>query len=193
MKLLRLFPLIACLALTGCPSYSINALYTDQDTVVEPALEGTWSTPNSSDSEVIVFQRSGNHEYRLSVLHPDTRVKENYKVHLVRLGGEMFMDLIADDQTVGDAKMDSPIGVIATHVIMQVKISGDDLAYSTLEDDAIRKQNAAGGAGLDYQMVEGGMLVTSPTDALRRYISVHTNDAFSSVDHLKRKGKAIQP
>jgi hypothetical protein len=81
------------------------------------------------------------------------------------------------------------MGVIPTHVILKVKISGDDLAYSTWEDDAMRKQNTGGG-GLDYQMVEGGVLVTAPTEALRRYIPIHTQDAFTPVQYLKRRSKA---
>jgi hypothetical protein len=194
MKLLLLFPIVGCLLLIGCPSYSVHPLYTDQDAVVEPALEGTWSSPDPNDKETIVFQKSDHHEYGLSIFHPDTRVKENYKVHMVRLEGQMFMDLIADDQTVGDVKMDGPMGVIPTHVILKVKVSGDDLAYATLDDDAIWKQSSAGGAVLDYQMVDGGVLVTTPTDALRSYISSHEPDAFSKLEHLKRNGKTpIRP
>jgi len=193
MKLLLLFLIVACLSLIGCPSYSVHPLYTDQDAVVESALEGTWSSSDPNDREAIRFQKSGDYEYSLSIFHSDTKVNENYKVHLVRLGDQMFMDLIADDQTVGDAKLDGPVGVIATHVILKVTISADDLAYATLEDDTIRKQSAAGGAALDYQMVNGGVLVTTPTDALRRYISAHVQDAFSKVQHLKRKGKAPYP
>jgi hypothetical protein len=193
MKVLLLLVIVACLALIGCPAYSVHPLYTDQDAVVEPALEGTWGTPRASDKEVIVFRKSDNHQYSLSVFHPDTKVKENYTVHLVRLEGQMYMDLIADDQTIGDAKLDGLMGVIPTHVILKVKISGDDLAYSTWADDVLRKQST-GGAGLDYQMVEGGVLVTTSTDALRRYISAHAENEFSEVEYLKRTGKApIQP
>jgi hypothetical protein len=153
MKVLLLFLIVACLALVGCPSYSVHPLYTDQDAVVEPALEGTWGTPRPSDKEVIIFRKSDDHAYSLSVFHPDTKVKENYVVHLVRLEDQMY----------------------------------------TWEDDAIRKQSN-GVAGLEYQMAEGGVLVTAPTEAVRRYISAHTQDAFTPVQYLKRRGKAtIQP
>jgi hypothetical protein len=189
-----LFLIFDCLLLIGCPSYSVHPLYTDQDAVVEPALEGTWSSPDPSDKEEIVFQKSGDHDYNLAIFHPDTKVSETYKVHLVRLGGQLFMDLIANDQTIAGANLDGPMGVVAMHVILKVKISGDDLAYATLEDDAIRKQHTSGGAPLEYQMADGGVLVTAQTDALRRYISVHTEDVFSKFEHMKRKEKAsVQP
>ena len=79
-------------------------------------------------------------------------------------------------------------------MIAKVKVTEDDLAYTTLEEDKIREQNPTGGALLDYQITDRDVLVTAQTDALRRYISAHAEDAFSKFEHLKRKGKApIQP
>lgn len=190
MRLLRLLPLAVCLALTGCPSYSVHPLYTDQDAVVEPALEGWWSNPESDDKQGIVFQKSSDRKYTMSVLQPDAKVRQNYEVHLVRLGSEEFMDIIADDQTINGVNLDLPMGAIPTHVILKVKISGDDLAFATLEGDAIRKQSPAGEVVLDYQMLDRGVLVTAPTDALRRYLAAHTQDVFTPVEHLKRTLKS---
>jgi len=184
----------ACLFLIGCPSYSLHPLYTDQDAVVEPALEGTWVFPDPGDEEEITFKKASDHEYSMAIFHPDTKVSETYKVHLVRLGGQLFMDFIADEQTIPGVKLEGPLGVIATHMIAKVKVTGDNLAYATLEEDKIREHNPTGDARLDYQITDGDVLVTAPTDALRRYIAAHTEDAFSKFEHLKRKGKApIQP
>jgi hypothetical protein len=189
--LLRLVFVFACLPLIGCPSYSLHPLYTDQDAVVEPALEGTWVDTDPGGKGEITFKKVGDYEYSAASFDADPRVIQTYKVHLVRVGGQLFMDYVADEQTIAGAKVDNPPGVIATHVILKVKISGDDLAYATLEDDAVRKQSVAGGAPLDYQITdEGAVLVTAQTDALRRYISAHSEDAFSKFEHLKRKGKA---
>ena len=191
MKLrLLLFPIsvLACLPLIGCPSYSLHPLYTDQDAVVEPALEGTWIGTDPGDKGEITFKKVGDHEYSAASFDADPKVIQTYKVHLVRLGGQLFMDYVADEQTIAGAKLDNPPGVIATHMITKVKVSGDDLAYATLEEDAIRKQNPTGGGPLDYQITdEGAVLVTAQTDALRRYISAHAGDAFSKFEHLKRK------
>lgn len=190
MKLRLLFLVSACLPLIGCPSYSLHPLYTDQDAVTEPALEGTWVGTDPSDKGEVTFKKVGDHEYSAASFDSEPKVIQTYKVHLVRLGGQLFMDYIADEQTIAGAKVDNPPGVIATRMILKLKVSGDDLTFATLEDDAIRKQNPAGSTPLDYQITdEGVVLVTAQTDALRRYISAHTEDVFSSVDHLKRKVK----
>jgi hypothetical protein len=185
--LLFLFP--ACLFLAGCPSFSVHPLYTDQDVVVEPALEGTWSR-GSAGNEKLLFQKSGVSEYSLAIFSPETRVSQNYDVHLVRLGNQLFMDLIFRDQAIDGAKLADPFGSVPAHVIVKLKISGDDLAYATLEDDALQRQSLSGGAALDYQMTSGSLLVRTPTDALRSYISAHAEDAFSDFEHLQRKGEA---
>jgi hypothetical protein len=144
MKLLLLCALSGCFLLTGCPAYSVHPLYIEQDAVEEPALEGTWGTPRPSDKETISFQKSGGHEYSLSIFHPDTKVTENYTAHVVRLEGLMYMDVIAEGQAIGDAKLDGLMGVIPTHLILKVKISRDDLVFGTWKDDEIRKQSAGG-------------------------------------------------
>jgi hypothetical protein len=192
MKLrLLLLIVVACLFLIGCPAYSVHPLYTDHDAVVEPSLEGTWLGPDPTNQEEMTFKKVGDHEYSLTGADAKMRqVTQTYRVHMVRLGGQLFMDIIAYDQTINGVELDGQIGVIPTHVILKVKISGDDFAYSTLEDDAIKKQSAAGGAPLDYQIAEGAVLVTIPTDDLRRYISDHPDTLFSDSQHLKRKGKA---
>ena len=97
------------------------------------------------------------------------------------------MDLIFKDQTLDGKQVDYPLGVFPVHVIAKLTISGDDLAYGTLEDDAIRKQSISGGTPLDYQMVNGDMLVTEQTEALRGFVSAHAEDVFSDFEHLKRK------
>jgi hypothetical protein len=188
--LLFLVSVLACVPLIGCPAYSVHPLYTDQDAVVEPALEGTWVFPDPGDKEEITFKKASDHEYSMAIFHPDTKISETYKVHLVRLGAQLYMDFIADEQTIPGVKLEGPLGVIATHVILKVKISGDDLAHATLEEDAIKKQSPTGGAPLIYQMSDGGLLVTAETDALRRFISAHTEDVFSEFEHMKRKAKS---
>lgn len=188
--LLFLISILACLPLIACPSYSLHPLYTDQDAVAEPALEGTWVSPDPGDKGEMTFKKVSDYEYSLAIVDPDIKASQTYKVHLVHLGGQLFMDLVFDDQTVDGVKQDDPIGVLATHVILKLKTSGDDLAYATLEDDAIKKPNPTGGAPLDYLGTDEGLLVTAPTDALRRYISAHTEDVFSEFEHFKRKAKA---
>jgi hypothetical protein len=86
---LLLFLFSVWLLLSGCPSFSLHPLYTDEDVVMEPALEGTWPRVPAGN-EKLLFQKAGSAEYSLVIFCPETRVSQNYDVHLVRLGGQLF-------------------------------------------------------------------------------------------------------
>jgi hypothetical protein len=197
---LLLFLVSACLGLSGCAPSSVHPLYTDQDAVVDPALEGTWSSGSDQKAE-LGFQKSGDHKYDLAILCkgdksecPNTEVRQNDEVNLVRLGGQLFMDLAFKDQTIDGVEVDEPLGVLHAHVIVKVKISGDELAYATLDEEAIRKQSISGSSPLDYyQMSNEIMLVTAQTEALRAFVSAHTEEVFSDFEHLSRKTACSAP
>ena len=187
MKLwLLLLLIVACCFLAGCPSYSLYPLYTGQDAVFVPALEGTWIDPGSDAKEGFSFQKSGDHGYTLTIDDPSTKLRQTYDAHLVRLGDQLFMDIAWSDQTLNGVKLDPPIGAVATHVIWKVEISEDDLAYAMLDDEAIKQQGGLPGANSFYRS-EDRLLITACTDDLRRYVAAHAKDAFSGYQHFKKK------
>jgi len=181
---------LICLVFSGCPAYSVHPLYTDQDAVVEPNLEGTWVGDSDEKSE-FHFKLSGAHQYSLEVSDPNSGRQQNYQVNLVRLGEQLFMDLVFKDQTVNGTNFDDPFGAISCHIIAKLTISGNDLAYSTLESEPIEMQNPPE-TRLTHVTTEGPLLVTASTEALRRYVSAHVGDGFSDWTHLTRKYE-IQP
>ena len=175
---------VACVMLGGCSAYSVHPLYTAEDAVVEPALEGTWVTDDKTEIQV---QKTGSHEYSVVMTDPETKEVQTYNVNLVRLGDQLFADMIFDGRTLGGTKLDEPAGVEAMHVVLKLNLSGGDLAYATLDKDAIEKENAATKPPLDTMATDDGMLVTAPTEALRRYLAAHAAEVFSEAAHLKRK------
>lgn len=186
MKTLLVLSLAAvCLVVSGCPAYSVHPLYTDEDAVVEPALEGTWTDSSDRKTE-FRFTLSGAHEYALVVSDVDSRIQQNYKVNLVRLGDQLFVDLAFNNETLNGAPIDDRIGVIRTHAIAKLNISGDDLAFATLEDEPVQKQDTRL-TRLEHINTEESLLLTAQTRALQRYVSAHVEDAFSDWNHLTRK------
>jgi hypothetical protein len=67
---------------------------------------------------------------------------------------------------------------------------GDDLAYSTIEDDTLKKNSATDKPPLAYLDYDSeGILVTADTKALRRYVTAHATDGFSEPEHWHRVSK----
>lgn len=185
----RLLPFLSlvCLALSGCTAYSVHPLYTGEDAVVEPALQGTWVSPDAGDKGEVSIQKSGPHEYSLAMSMPDELV-QTYKLNLVRLGNQLFADMIFDGETVAGKKVDSPVGLVPMHVIVKLDVAANELKYAVLDKDALTKQNAHGSPPLEVLPAGDDLIVTANTDALRRYISLHAEDLFpDDFDRLERK------
>jgi hypothetical protein len=185
----RLLPFLSlvCLALCGCSAYSVHPLYTSQDAVVEPALPGTWVSPDPNDKGELSIQKSGPHEYTLAMSMPDQSV-QTYKLNLVRLGDRLFADMIFSGQTAGGKNVDQPVGLVPMHIILKLDVAANELKYTVLDQDALKKLNAQGSPPLEVLPAGDDLIITANTDSLRRYISVHATDLFpADLDHLKRK------
>lgn len=193
---LRWLPVLAlvCLWLGGCECYSLYPLYTQKDAVVEPALEGTWMGTETDDKSEITFSKSKNGGYEFSIFDPSTKIKTTYDANLVQLAGALFMDIRLSEETLNGASVDQPLGMVPMHEIVKVKISADDLAYATLEEDSFKGAKPDGGTGLKHETLDKNTLfpsvvITAETEDLRRYIAAHAEDGFSQFEHLKRVTK----
>jgi hypothetical protein len=194
MKTLALpFAALVCLTLSGCAPTSIDPLYTKDDAVVEPALEGTWIDADKPDDSPIVLRKSGTHEYTMSLIDSEKKSAQNYDVNLVRLGDELYMDIAFSDQTLDGNKLDLPLGTIPTHEIVKIRVTGDTLAYATLDSEQIKKQNQWDSQPLALADADQATLIAAPTADLRHYITIHTDEVFGDFEHLTRKPPAPQP
>ena len=207
MKTLAL-PLAAavCLILSGCAPTSVHPLYSDDDAVVEHALEGTWIDADKPDDAPIVFKKSGDHAYTMTIGDPDTKFvqkfdvsdpgikfMQNYDVNLVRLGNQLYMDIAFSDQKVLGTKLDLPLGAFPAHEIVKLRVAGDELAYAMLDSEQIQKQNQWDSLPLVLTDGDQATLITAPTADLRHYITIHADDVFGDFNHLTRKPPAAQP
>lgn len=142
----------------------------------------------------ITFYKSKNAGYEFTVFDPDTKIRQTYDAELVGLAGQLFMDFRFTEETLNGVSVDPPIGMLPMHEIMKVRISGDELAFAGLEDDAIQKPNESGGSPLKYQFVNPGLfqqlLITADTEELRRYVAAHADEGFTDFGHLKRVRKS---
>jgi hypothetical protein len=181
---------LASLFLAGCPTSNIYPLYTSRDADLEPAIVGTWVEKGDTPQKGSVrFEKDSGNSYTMIVSDPTAGATDKYDVHLVRLGGNLFADLFFSSRARKDAKdnEDMPIGVVPIHTIVKIQVNGDDLSWSTMEDDPITKNHATGAPPLAYLNENGeGVVVTSGTDALRKYVAAHGKDGFSDGDHLQR-------
>lgn len=184
--------LLACLgvcslALTGCKAvYTVNPLYTNEDAVEEPALEGVW-TGGDNDHTQLCIQRSDGHAYSLIVSEPDSKITQIFQINLVQLDHQLYADMVFQKQTVDRTEAELPLGTITNHVILKLDVADDDLAYSILDYSVIRGLDKEGYPPLDFLDGDEVLLLTTSTDDLRQYITVYGDHLFTDSDHYTRE------
>jgi hypothetical protein len=181
-------------SLTGCTAvYSVHPLYTSEDeSIVEAPLEGTWVGHDDEKVE-FSFQKVEDNKYKMVISGPDSKIIQVYEVHLVQLRDQLFMDLVLKNEAVCQTDVGDQLGVVSHHVIAKVEISQDDLAFSSMDADLILKQNIGEYLPLEHVDTDGLLLITSPTESLRKYVSDYAGTVFSEDEHLARKPETAQP
>lgn len=188
MRALLLSCLAVCsLALTGCKAvYTANPLYTNEDAVEEPALEGVW-TGGDNDQTQLCIQRSGGHAYNLIVYEPDSKITQVFEINLVQLDRKLYADMAFQKQMVDRTEAEIPLGTISNHVILKLDVIDNDLTYSALDYSVVQGLDKEGYPPLDFLQDDDVLLLTTSTDDLRQYISVYGDHLFTDPDHYTRK------
>jgi hypothetical protein len=183
--------IVASIFLAGCPVSDLHPLNNSSDNVAEPLLVGKWIPPDSGDKGFVAFEKAESSGYTMIVSDPATGLTDQYEVHLVRLGVNLFADLKFAKRTHGDANVDTPIGLVATHTVLKLTVTRDDLGWATFDDDVF-KNTSTTDAPPEKPTVEkleydpDTLLVLTGTEALRRFVAAHATDGFPETDHWHR-------
>ncbi len=180
---------LLCAGLAGCSTYTVHPLYTVEDSIVEPAVEGTWVSDDKTEFHVA---KASANEYSLEVAPADSEVLQHYTVHLVRLGDQLFADMIFESQTLDGTKLDDAAGLVPAHVILKLNLDANKLGYATLDKDAIVSQIAGDTQPMEKLMVENVLLLTAPTEVLRSYVSAQAETVFTQTDYMTKKNQPSQ-
>jgi hypothetical protein len=119
--------LVAAMLTAGCGDLlSLHALYTAQDNAVDPALVGKWE--NKDDVLLIErFSRLASDFYEVKLQSKkDPSESKKYEVRLVNIGGVRFADLLSAD--------------IIGHMILRVRVSGDQLDFAFFDSEWLRER-----------------------------------------------------
>ncbi|HEV2617367.1 MAG TPA: hypothetical protein VGU63_12250 [Candidatus Acidoferrales bacterium] len=179
--------------LNGC-AYSLHPLYNPDENVREPGLVGTWvSTENNKANNTVTIRENADGTYEAVGTSPDSHVEQDYKVHLVRLGNNLFADAIFDDQLSNGKNMDLPAGVVPLHYFYKVSITGDTLQFAQLNHDWLIQQFDAKKISIAHEIMGekpgSDILFTASPAELQRFIRqiADTPGAFGQPDVAHRQ------
>jgi hypothetical protein len=177
-RILLCVALTALSILSGCWTYSLQPLYSDDDPnlTYEPALEGTWKS--DSNESITITGDSKSRKYQLEWVRissnaeaqPITDFDFTFSGWLVKLGPERFLDVLPEGDKTGGAP-----GMLPAHSVFEVSVQGDALSLSPLNVDWLCSAPQADQAALG-QCIDGNFILIAATDVLQEYVRDHSDD-----------------
>lgn len=178
----------ATLLLGGCWTLSLHPLYSD-DVVLEPGLEGRWGDPEEPGGETWEFLRDSERSYRLIVREENVTTVDPardglFNVRLVRLGGGLYADIFPEAvETVPDFY---EAHVIRGHCFARLRLEGDALHASFLDEDWLREGLKSGRFALGHERCRGRIVLTASTEELQAFVAEHGAEGFAEEILLRR-------
>jgi len=177
-RILLCIALAALSVLSGCWTYSLQPLSSDDDAnlTYEPALEGTWKSENNESITITGDSKSGKYQLewvRISSnaeAQPKTDFDFTFSGCLVNLGAERFLDVLPEGEKIGGAP-----GMLPAHSVFKVSVQGDALSLSPLSVDGLCSGPQADQAALG-QCIDGNFILTASSDVLQQYVRDHSDD-----------------
>ena len=147
---------IATLA-AGCGDLlSVHALYTAEDRVTDPAIEGLWQ----SDEDRLIVSRDDD-GYRAMLQNKKTPTDaKNYDVRLVDIAGVRFADLL-EEETIG-------------HMIVRVRVVNGQLRFAFMDSKWLRDRVAHEEAVVGPQRTRA--ILTMRTPELREMVARYAKE-----------------
>jgi hypothetical protein len=174
---------LTLLIVAGCVP-SLHEMYTDHDSIFDPALVGTFSSKDSTWT----FSKHDESSYDLVLLDKDAKATK-FLVHLVKVpDGTMFLDVFpADDPT-------NP-NFIPNHSFMLVYQISPTLKLANLDPDWTKKYLADHPDALAHEKVKDDIVLTAAPADVQKFLAANakTDGAFSSGDDLIRQVPATAP
>lgn len=180
IKIIACWTMIGLTLLAGCVP-SLNPLYTDDTLVFEPALLGVWKQPEGSARWN--FSKLDDKSYRL--LYTDEQGQQGRFIgHLVRLDGELFLDLFPEESQM-DASGFYKFHLVPMHTIYRVRGTQPNLKLAAIDYKWLDEYLANQPREIEYATFNGRKLITAPTPDVQKFVRAH-EDRFMSEFPLTR-------
>lgn len=150
---------------------SLHPLFTEQDAILMPEIEGLWSIPVFDMT--ITFQKAGDNFYLLKY-GADSNASI-FEAVLVKIKDQIYLDLngIMPDALGDEDYRDT---FVATHSLYKIKMSKDTLQLYEANYPWFYNYAKKNNLLLKYEWVNNAMLLTSNTDELKLFIANHNNE-----------------
>jgi len=159
---------------------SLSPLYHDEDLLTDQRLEGKWLN-TGEENETWQFIPAKDKSYKL--LHTEDTNRAEFKVHLLKLNGNYFIDLYPKDLSLDNSLYD--FHFIRVHSFFKLDFREDELALYMFDSEWLENLQDSADIELKLHMQdEEHAIITSETDELQAFVKNFVNDSASFEDPL---------
>jgi hypothetical protein len=168
MKMKTFLVLSLMLIMAGCiPTLTVQPLWSKQQVVSEPALEGRWISPEGDT--ILRFTSQPKDEYRLNFGSEDGVT--DYEAHLIRLDGHLILDLSLEQDALDRlVKGQAFAPILPMHFFAKIRIEGNRLYLGLLHEEEMEKEIDAGVVKVPYSKTPDGVILTGSTAELQEAV-----------------------
>lgn len=186
-NLISLAFVIISLMLAGCIP-SVHGLYTDDVLVFNESLSGNWT---DQDSGVWEFSTSDSISYSLAYTEelPYTPLAKNYfKVHLVRLGDEYYLDFFPNDDNQLSLTSMLANSLLPTHLIAKIEFPDGEVIIRLMNPERLKEMVSQGLISVKHEITDNNIVLTAQPKELQAFVTEFSKDAeaFATEKILKR-------
>lgn len=177
MKVKMFASALVVVTISSC-IYTFHPLYSDDILIDVPAIEGVFQLDDSGDDdpEIWTFTRVARGEYDLDI---SVGIKKGkLKVHVVKLGGEIFMDIIPDEYENEQVPDFVNWHLLPMHTITKLNIADPDLEMIFFDEIWLEKNLSSHKIRIAHEVRRSNsnprdidfILLTADTEELQKFV-----------------------
>jgi hypothetical protein len=163
---------------------SLNPIFSERDAVLIPEFEGDWVL-QSYERDTVSVQRTGDNFYHFRYVSDGE--SSVFEAGLVQSGNVLLLDLypVVSD-TAGDSFYRER--VLGAHTLFRVSVQNDSVRLALLNYRWFYDRVVSKKFPLSYSWINNSLLLTIPTDELRRFIAEQAEEkTFFQDDFVLRR------
>jgi hypothetical protein len=193
--------LLITIFLSGCVVYSFYPLYTEKDLFPNDILIGEWRGDEWMDNDKAKTNWIFEHRYlgkkdmknidstsyvlTLTTYEDDEVVESIFSVHVIKLGGEYFLDFYLKDFLEDDYLDLGSFHIIPVHTFAKLAIEEDKLIINWFDQAWLEELITENKIRIHHEKNEDYILLTAKTKELQKFVTKYVNSEEAFEDGLE--------
>ena len=183
--------LIATLSFSGCIVYSFYPLYSEKDLFANEILTGEWIDDEGAQWN---FEHAYNGKkipenidstsYVLQIIDKDS-LKSEFSVHILKLGGNYFLDFYLEDFLDGQELRLADFHIIPVHTFAKLTVKNNQLQINWFDQNWLEDLIKENKIRIHHEKNDDFILLTAKPGELQKFVTKYVNSEEAFKDGME--------